>query len=172
MSEATKPFRILPQVTDENEHFWLGGADGELRFLRCSACDGCAAGYYGVACQACEPCDAGVCDDNLTGTGSDAAPKGKDHKMTLTQEEQDILNGSQGPVMAKVLATIVAHGELFGAERLADCCSERITDWSTTDGQSRCRRQEERARCVLPAICLPNAPHHYLHRDWLWLRWP
>ena len=45
----------------------------------------------------------------------------KPHKMTLTQEEQDILNGSKGPVMAKVLKTIVKHGELFGAERLADC---------------------------------------------------
>jgi len=63
--------------------------------------------------------------DNLTGTGSDAGLKefdpDKPHKMTLTQEEQDILNGSQGPVMAKVLKTIVMHGELFGAERLADC---------------------------------------------------
>jgi len=63
--------------------------------------------------------------DNLTGTGSDAGLKEHDpdkpHKMKLTQEEQDILNGSQGPVMAKVLKTIVMHGELFGAERLADC---------------------------------------------------
>jgi predicted aconitase len=63
--------------------------------------------------------------DHLTGTGSDAGLKefdpDKPHKMTLTQEEQDILNGSQGPVMAKVLKTIVMHGELFGAERLADC---------------------------------------------------
>jgi hypothetical protein len=63
--------------------------------------------------------------DGLTGTGSDAGPKEHDpdnpHKMTLTQEEQDILDGSQGPVMAKVLKTIVMHGELFGAERLADC---------------------------------------------------
>ncbi len=33
-----KPFRILPAVTSENEHFWLGGAEGELRFQRCSAC--------------------------------------------------------------------------------------------------------------------------------------
>ena len=41
--------------------------------------------------------------------------------MTLTKEEQDILDGSKGPVMAKVLKTIVMHGELFGAERLADC---------------------------------------------------
>ena len=63
--------------------------------------------------------------DYMTGTGSDAGPKefdpDKPHKMTLTQEEQDVLNGSQGPVMAKVLKTIVMHGELFGAERLADC---------------------------------------------------
>ncbi len=36
MSE--KPFRILPKVTPQNEHFWKGGADGELRFLRCDPC--------------------------------------------------------------------------------------------------------------------------------------
>lgn len=34
-----KPFRLLPQVTPENEHFWRGGAEGELRFLHCAACD-------------------------------------------------------------------------------------------------------------------------------------
>ena len=38
--------------------------------------------------------------DSLTGTGSDAGLKSHDpdkpHKMKLTQEEQDILNGSQG----------------------------------------------------------------------------
>ena len=33
MSEA--PFRILPRVNDRNRHFWTGGAEGELRFLRC-----------------------------------------------------------------------------------------------------------------------------------------
>jgi len=63
--------------------------------------------------------------NNMTGTGSDAGLKEHDpdkpHKMTLTKEEQDILNGSKGEVMAKVLKTIVMHGELFGAERLADC---------------------------------------------------
>ncbi len=35
---SDKPFRVLPQVTPENEHFWRGGADGELRFLRCGSC--------------------------------------------------------------------------------------------------------------------------------------
>lgn len=38
MSIATTPFRVLPQVTPENEHYWRGGARGELCFLRCIAC--------------------------------------------------------------------------------------------------------------------------------------
>lgn len=35
---AEKPFRVLPKVTPYNEHFWRGGAEGELRFLRCKPC--------------------------------------------------------------------------------------------------------------------------------------
>lgn len=31
-------FRLLPEVTADNEHFWRGGANGELVFLRCEAC--------------------------------------------------------------------------------------------------------------------------------------
>jgi len=34
-------FRILPAVDPDNEHFWRGGRDGELRFLRCGDC-----GYF------------------------------------------------------------------------------------------------------------------------------
>jgi uncharacterized OB-fold protein len=36
---TSRPFRLLPEVTAENEHFWRGGAQGELRFLHCDACD-------------------------------------------------------------------------------------------------------------------------------------
>ncbi len=36
-----QPFRVLPSLTPENRHFWTGGAEGELRFLRCRPC-----GYY------------------------------------------------------------------------------------------------------------------------------
>ena len=36
MSDAE--FRLLPEVTSENEHFWRGGARGELTFLRCASC--------------------------------------------------------------------------------------------------------------------------------------
>ena len=35
---ASRPFRVLPAVGADNEHFWTGGAEGELRFLRCDAC--------------------------------------------------------------------------------------------------------------------------------------
>ena len=37
MSET--PFRLQPLVTDENRHYWEGGGEGELRFLRCEACE-------------------------------------------------------------------------------------------------------------------------------------
>ena len=33
-----RPFRVLPKLTEQNAHFWQGGAQGELRFLRCGAC--------------------------------------------------------------------------------------------------------------------------------------
>jgi uncharacterized OB-fold protein len=32
------PFRVLPEITPSNRHFWTGGAEGELRFLRCGSC--------------------------------------------------------------------------------------------------------------------------------------
>lgn len=38
MSETKKPLRLLPLVTPENEHYWHGGAEGKLRFLRCESC--------------------------------------------------------------------------------------------------------------------------------------
>lgn len=41
-------------------------------------------------------------------------------KMTLTAEEQDILNGSQGEVLAKVMKIVVDHGNAFGAEKLVE----------------------------------------------------
>jgi uncharacterized OB-fold protein len=38
-TEATaRPARPLPAVDDDNRHFWTGGADGELRILRCGDC--------------------------------------------------------------------------------------------------------------------------------------
>ena len=38
VAALAKPFRVLPRVTQSNEHFWRGGEVGELRFLRCRPC--------------------------------------------------------------------------------------------------------------------------------------
>lgn len=40
--------------------------------------------------------------------------------VALTQDEEDSLRGSQGPVMAKVMQTVVLYAEAMSAERLAD----------------------------------------------------
>ena len=39
------------------------------------------------------------------------------YKMKLTPEEEGILNGEQGEVLAKVMKTLVLYGDAFGAER-------------------------------------------------------
>jgi predicted aconitase len=41
-------------------------------------------------------------------------------RIKLTQEEQDILLGSEGPTMQKVMKTVVLYGEALCAERLVD----------------------------------------------------
>lgn len=35
---SSMAYRLLPRVDDTNRHFWTGGEQGELRFLRCQAC--------------------------------------------------------------------------------------------------------------------------------------
>jgi predicted aconitase len=42
------------------------------------------------------------------------------HQMTLTQEEQDILNGKEGKEKAKLMKILLAYGNIFGAEKLVD----------------------------------------------------
>lgn len=37
MSEG-QPFRVLPRLDVTNQHYWTGGAEGELRILRCRSC--------------------------------------------------------------------------------------------------------------------------------------
>ena len=44
--------------------------------------------------------------------------------MILTHEQQEILNGSKGETMAKVMKTLVMYGEAFGAEKLVPITSD------------------------------------------------
>lgn len=41
-------------------------------------------------------------------------------RIKLTQEEWNILQGKQGPILQKVMQTVVLYGEALGAERLVD----------------------------------------------------
>ncbi len=45
--------------------------------------------------------------------------------MQLTAEQQAMLNGEQGEVMAKVMKTLVMYGETFGAEKMVPVTSEK-----------------------------------------------
>ncbi len=44
--------------------------------------------------------------------------------MILTQEQQAILNGEKGEVLAKVMKTLVMYGDAFGAEKMVPVTSE------------------------------------------------
>ena len=44
--------------------------------------------------------------------------------MQLTEQQQAILNGSKGEVMAKVMKTLVMYGEAFGAEKMVPVTSK------------------------------------------------
>ena len=71
---------------------------------------------------------------DMDGLGPDGRPmpgykaSGKGHsddahptqlgKMRLTREEQDIMNGSKGEELAKVMKIVVAHGAALGADKL------------------------------------------------------
>ncbi|MEG1745233.1 MAG: aconitase X, partial [Ruthenibacterium sp.] len=45
--------------------------------------------------------------------------------MQLTAEQQSMLDGKQGEVMAKVMKTLVMYGETFGAQRMLPVTSEK-----------------------------------------------
>lgn len=45
--------------------------------------------------------------------------------MQLTAEQQAMLNGEQGEVIAKVMKTLVMYGETFGAEKMVPVTSEK-----------------------------------------------
>ena len=44
--------------------------------------------------------------------------------MNLTPEQQAILNGEKGEVIAKVMKTLIMYGDAFGAEKLVPVTSK------------------------------------------------
>jgi len=96
---AEKPFRLLPQVTPENEHFWRGGAQGQLRFLRCENCR-----YY------VHP-PAPLCPECLSRDLAPEAVSGRAVVHTYTVNHQPWIPGFEPPY-------VVAIVELEGQEGL------------------------------------------------------
>ena len=47
-----------------------------------------------------------------------------EYQMKLTPEQQEILNGSRGETMAKVMQTLIRYGELFGADEMVPVTSK------------------------------------------------
>ncbi|MGN0634837.1 MAG: aconitase X [Acutalibacteraceae bacterium] len=47
------------------------------------------------------------------------------YNMKLTPEQEALLNGSKGDVVAKVMKTLVMYGEAFGAEKMVPVTSEK-----------------------------------------------
>lgn len=89
--QPARPFRILPAVTPENEHFWTGGAAGELRFLRCKPC-----GTY------VHP-PAPVCPDCLGNELGAEAVSGRASLLTYTVNHQPWIPGFDPPYLVAIV---------------------------------------------------------------------
>ncbi|MGH0035835.1 MAG: Zn-ribbon domain-containing OB-fold protein [Myxococcota bacterium] len=103
-----RPFRILPQVTPENEHFWTGGAQGELRFLACEAC----ATLVHPPAPVCPAC-----------LGRELAPRavsGRARVLTWTENHQPWIPGFDPPYLIAIVE-LEAQSGLRLMTNLVDC---------------------------------------------------
>ena len=108
----TVPFRVLPRLDEENTFFWTSGADGQLRFLRCSDC-----GYYiHPPLPQCPRC-----------ASKDIAPavvsgKGTVHSFTINHQPWD---GSTEP-WAIVLVELAEQEGLRLTSNMVNCANEDV----------------------------------------------
>ncbi len=109
-----KPFRLLPQVTPENEHFWRGGADGELRFLRCGSCR-----YY------VHP-PAPLCPECLSRDLSAEAVSGRAVVHTFTVNYQAWIPGFDPPYLVAIVELAEQEG-LRLTTNLVNCEPEDVS---------------------------------------------
>ena len=110
---ASKPVRILPQVTDRNEHFWRGGAQGELRFLRCQSC----ATYIHPPSPICPEC-----------LGKDLAPEavsGRARVLTYTINHQPWIPGFEPPY-AIAIVEVEEQSGLRLTTNIVNCSPEDV----------------------------------------------
>ena len=97
-SNSSKPFRVLPEVTDQNAHFWRGGAEGELRFLRCTACKS----YIHPPVPLCGEC---LCRDLVV-----EAVSGKAVLLTYTVNHHPWVPGFDPPYLIAIVELVEQPG--------------------------------------------------------------
>jgi uncharacterized OB-fold protein len=91
LSEEKLPFRVLPLVTPENEHYWTGGARGELCFLRCADCS--------TYVHPPSP----VCPDCLSRQLVSAAVSGRARLLTWTENHHPWIPGFDPPYLIAIV---------------------------------------------------------------------
>ena len=113
MSEAKKPFRVLPQVTPENEHYWKGGARGELVFLRCGECR-----------QYVHP-PSPVCPECLSKQLAPSAVSGRARLLTWTENHHPWIPGFEPPYLIAIVEIEEQRG-LRITTNLVNCTPEEL----------------------------------------------
>lgn len=108
-----KPKRLLPEVTPENAHFWTGGAEGELRFLRCRAC-----GYY------IHP-PSPICPRCLSRDRTVEAVSGRAEVVTYTVNHQPWLPGFPPPYVVAIVEIEEQPG-LRLTTNIVKCSPDRV----------------------------------------------
>jgi uncharacterized OB-fold protein len=113
MSEAKRPFRLLPQITPENEHYWKGGARGELVFLRCGAC----ATWVHPPSPVCPSC--------LARELAPAAVSGRARLLTWTVNHHPWIPGFDPPYVVAIVEIEEQRG-LRVTTNLVNCAPEQL----------------------------------------------
>jgi uncharacterized OB-fold protein len=100
-------------VTPENQHFWTGGADGELRFLACDACR--------TLVHPPSP----VCPECLGRALSVRAVSGRARVLTYTENHQPWIPGFDPPYLVAIVEIEEQPG-LRLMTNLVDCSVDDV----------------------------------------------
>ncbi|MCX2931758.1 OB-fold domain-containing protein [Mycobacterium sp. CVI_P3] len=105
--------RIVPEITELNRHFWTGGAEGALRFLRCTEC--------GIYLHPPTP----VCRKCLSENVEVATVSGRGRVVTFTINHQQWRPGVEVPYNIAVVELAEQQG-LRLTTNIVSCPLERI----------------------------------------------
>ena len=108
-----QPSRVVPLITESNRHFWTGGAEGELRFLRCVDCGL----YLHPPTPVCRKC----LSDNI---GVEAV-SGRGHVVSFTVNHQQWRPGVEVPYNVAIVELVEQRG-LRLTTNIVRCANDRI----------------------------------------------